>query len=105
VVSTRASFGTLDLTDFYLGTPLPAPQYIKIYVNSYPPAVLTRIGLDAFIKHDASDKPYIFFRIEKTMCGLKEAGSKLSNLRLVDLLASFGFFETTTPVLVIDDFV
>jgi hypothetical protein len=63
VVFTRAFFGTLDLTDFYLGTPLPAPQYIKIYVNSYPPAVLTRLGLDAFIKHDASGKPYVFFRI------------------------------------------
>jgi hypothetical protein len=62
-----------------------------------------------------SGKPYVFFRIEKTMYGLKEAG-KLSNLRLVGLLASFGFFETTTPgffrhvsrpiyfVLVVDDF-
>jgi hypothetical protein len=56
-----------------------------------------------------------FAFIEKTMYGLKEAG-KLSNLRLVGLLASFGFFETTTPgffrhvfrpisfVLVVDDF-
>ncbi len=133
VVSTLAFFGTLDLTDFYLGsslsvsqyikiyvnlgTPLSAPQYIKIYVKSFPPpAVLSRLGrLDVFIKHDASGKPYVFFRIEKILYGLKEAG-KLSNLRLVGLLASFGFFETTTPgffrhvsrpisfVLVVDDF-
>ncbi len=31
------------------------------------------------------------------MNGLKEAG-KLSNLRLVSLLSSFGFHETSTPV-------
>jgi hypothetical protein len=49
------------------------------------------------------------------MYGLKEAG-KLSNLRLVSLLSSAGFFETRTPclfrhltrpiafVLVVDDF-
>ena len=49
------------------------------------------------------------------MYGLKEAG-KLSNLRVVSLLSSFGFHETTTPclfrhvsrnisfVLVVDDF-
>ena len=49
------------------------------------------------------------------MYGLKEAG-KLSNLRVVSLLSSFGFYETTTPcyfrhvsrnisfVLVVDDF-
>ncbi len=69
MVSTRAFFGTLDLTVFYLGIPLPAPQYIKIYVNSYPQAVLTHLSLDAFIKRDASGKPYVFFRIEKTMYG------------------------------------
>jgi hypothetical protein len=49
------------------------------------------------------------------MYGLKEAG-KLSNLRVVSLLSSFGFYETTNPcfsrhvsrnislVLVVDDF-
>ncbi len=37
---------------------------------------------------------YILFRMNKTMYGLKEAG-KLSNLRLVNLLSSFGFHETS----------
>jgi hypothetical protein len=67
------------------------------------------------LKQDKAGKPYILFRIEKTMYGLKEAG-KLSNLRLVSLLQSFNFYQTNTPglfrhstrpitfVLVVDDF-
>jgi hypothetical protein len=34
VVSDHAFFGTIDLTDFYLGTPSPHPQFIKIYIAS-----------------------------------------------------------------------
>jgi hypothetical protein len=76
---------------------------------------LSRLSLLPFIKQDKAGKPYIVFRIEKTMYGLKEAG-KLSNLRLVSLLQSFDFHQTLTPglfrhasrpitfVLVVDDF-
>jgi hypothetical protein len=35
VVSENAVFGSLDLVDFYLGTPLLSPQFIKIFVDSY----------------------------------------------------------------------
>ena len=35
VVSTDAFFGSVDLTDFYLGTPLSAPQFIKIHTNTF----------------------------------------------------------------------
>ena len=107
--------GSVDLTDFYLESPLATPQFIKIYSNIFSPAVLSRLSLHPFLKQDKAGKPYIVFRIEKTMYGLKEAG-KLSNLRLVSLLQAFDFFQTTTPglfrhstrpitfVLVVDDF-
>ncbi len=115
VVSENAVFGSLDLVDFYLGTPLLSPQFIKIFVDSYPPEVLSSLSLLPFIKVDSSGKRYCLFRIDKTMYGLKEAG-QLSNRRLVSLLSSFGFLETSTPclfrhltrpisfVLVVDDF-
>jgi hypothetical protein len=115
VVSDDAFFGSIDLSDFYLGTDLDPPQYIKIFTQQFSPAVLSRLHLLPFIQTNPSGKTYIVFRIEKTMYGLKEAG-KLSNLRLVSLLSSFGFFETSTPclfkhvsrpilfVLVVDDF-
>ena len=98
VVSDHAFFGTIDLTDFYLGTPSPHPQFIKIYISTYSPEVLSRLRLHPFIQTDRQGKPYILFRADKTLYGLKEAG-KLSNLQLVKLLLSFGFVETSTPCL------
>jgi hypothetical protein len=69
VVSTDAFFGSVDLTDFYLGTPLSTPQFIKIHTNIFSPAVLSRLSLLPFLKQDKAGKPYILFRIEKTMYG------------------------------------
>jgi hypothetical protein len=119
VVSDNAFFGTADLTDFYLGTPVTLPlsqrQFIRIDIDSYSPAVLARLSLLPFIRTARNGKRFVIFRIDQTMYGLKDAG-KLSNLRLVSLLSASGFLETTTPclfrhvsrpisfVLVIDDF-
>jgi hypothetical protein len=97
-VSDDASFGTIDLTGFYLGTTLPVPQFIKIYVHQFSHDVLSSLSLLPFIKIDGQGKKYILFRIDKTMYGLKESG-KLSNMRVVTLLSSFGFHETSTPCL------
>jgi hypothetical protein len=118
-VSDNAFFGSVDLKDFYLGTPVDLPlsqrQFIRIDVGTYSPAVLSRLSLLPFLKTAASGKRFIVFRIDQTMYGLKEAG-KLSNLRLVSLLSFAGFIETRTSclfrhltrpiafVLVVDDF-
>jgi hypothetical protein len=54
VVSDDAVFGTTDLTDFYLGTPvtlsLSQRQSIRIDVDSYSPAALARFSLLPFIR-------------------------------------------------------
>ncbi len=115
MVSDNAFFGSADLTDFYLGTPVTLPlsqrQFIRIDVDSYSPAVLALLSLLTFIRTARNGKRFVIFRIDQTMHGLKDAG-KLSNLRLV----ASGFLETTTPclfrhvsrpisfVLVVDDF-
>jgi hypothetical protein len=46
----KEKWSPLDLTDFYLGTPLTNPQHIKIYVNLYSPQVLSRLSLLPFIQ-------------------------------------------------------
>jgi hypothetical protein len=45
MISENANFSTLDLTDFYLGTDLPQPEYIRIPTRLIPADVLlqTRI--------------------------------------------------------------
>ena len=97
-MSDHAFFGSIDLTDFYLGTDNPFPQFLKLYLDAYPDAVLSRLQLDPFVQLDRHGKRFVLFRMDKTLYGLKEAG-KLSNLRLVQLLSSFGFVETSTPCL------
>ncbi len=116
VVSEDAQFGTVDLTDFYLGTTNPNPPFINIFLDLYPPEVLSRLRLAPFTKTDKrTGRPYCLFPADKTIYGLKESG-KLSNERLVSLLSQWGFVQTSTPylfrhptlsiafVLVVDDF-
>ncbi len=56
VVSSDAYFGSIDLTDFYLESPLAKPQFIKIYTNLFFPDVLARLSLLLFIKQDKAGK-------------------------------------------------
>ncbi len=94
MVSEDAFFGTADLTDFYLGTPVTLPisqrQFIRIDIDSYSPAVLARLSLLPFIRSGRNGKRFVIFRIDQTMYGLKDAG-KLSNLRLVSLLSESAY--------------
>jgi hypothetical protein len=68
VVSDNAFFGTADLTDFYLGTPVTLPislrQFIRIDVDSYSPAVLARLSLLPFIRTARNGRRFIIFRID-----------------------------------------
>ncbi len=98
VVSCHAFFGSIDLTDYYLGTPLSHPQFIKIPTHLFSDSVLSHLHLHSFVKSDPSSKPYLLFRIDKTMYGLKEA-VKLSQDRLLSHFAPHGFHQTSTPCL------
>jgi hypothetical protein len=50
VVSDHAFFGSVDITDYYLGTPNPNPPFIKVFTDQYPPEVLLRLRLSPFTK-------------------------------------------------------
>ena len=41
VVSENARFGTIDIVDYYLGTDMPDPEYLKLYLEGYPPSLPT----------------------------------------------------------------
>ncbi len=49
MISDNAAFSTVDLEDFYLGTPLPHPEYIRIPVKFIPQKVLWFYKLKPFI--------------------------------------------------------
>ena len=45
VVSENARFGTIDIVDYYLGTDMPDPEYLKLYLDGYPPSLLAQLEL------------------------------------------------------------
>ncbi len=60
VVSSHVFFGSIDLTDYYLGIPLFLPQFIKILTHLFSASVLSHLKLYPFIKSPPSGKPTSF---------------------------------------------
>jgi hypothetical protein len=111
MISDNAAFSTVDLEDFYLGTPLPHPEYIRIPVSFIPKKVMTFYKLTGYVYKGA-----IFCMVLKTHYGLPQAGA-LSQQRLFKHLEANGYFQlhhapalfrnrdgTIRFALVVDDF-
>jgi hypothetical protein len=71
----NAHFGTVDLTDFYLGTTNPNPPFIKIFLDPYPSEVLSHLRLAPFTKTDRrTGRPCCLFCADKTVDDLRSQG-------------------------------
>ena len=89
VISTPgARFMTAEISDFYLGTPLPRPEYLRISEE-----IIRQRNLGKYILNGA-----ILFEINKGMYGLPQAGL-LAQERLMTHLAAHGYTQTSTPCL------
>jgi hypothetical protein len=111
MISDSAAFSTVDLEDFYLGTSLPHPEYIRIPVTFLPKAVIDFYLLQRYLHKGA-----LYCMVLKTHYGLPQAGA-LSQKRLFDHLESNGYHQlfhapslfrnkegTIRFALVVDDF-
>jgi hypothetical protein len=112
VVSTaEAKFLAADAANFYLGTPLPNYEYMRIPVKIIPECIMRQYNL-----HPLVHNGHVVVEIRKGMYGLPQAGI-LANKRLKKHLAKSGYHETprtpglfrheTRPItfcLVVDDF-
>lgn len=111
VISDDVHFMTADIKDFYLGTPLARPEYVRIPVKTMPDVFLDKYDLRPHIFNGS-----ILFQINKGMYGLPQAGL-LAQQRLVAHLAAHGYVEcpqvpclfrhltrSVTFSLVVDDF-
>ena len=111
-ISTKgARFATIDIKNFYYGTPMPDYEYMKIPYKEIPEEIINQYELNK-IEHNG----YIYLEIRKGMPGLKQAGN-IANQRLTKHLAKFGYTpvehtpslwkHNTRPImftLVVDDF-
>ena len=89
MISDDINLATIDLEDFYLGTPLPHPEYIRIPTRFIPPKVIAFYKLQKFIYKGA-----LYCAVLKTHYGLPQAGA-LSQQRLFQQLAQHGYHQLT----------
>ena len=82
----------MDLSNFYLGTPLDRPEYVRIKLSIIPQEVIDAYNLDKYAYNG-----WVYFEISKGMYGLKQAG-KLANKLLAKRLFSHEYYQcATTP--------
>ena len=87
-----ARFSTIDLKNFYLDTPLPEPEYVRIKLSDIPDEFVNEYNL-AGRDRDG----WIHFEIRKGCYGLPQLGI-LANDQLRTRLEAEGFYEAaSTP--------
>jgi hypothetical protein len=112
VISTPdAKFMGLDISNYYLGTPLDRYEYMRLPINLIPDEIIQEYDLLPLVHNN-----YVYIEIRKDMYGLPQAGILAQNL-LKKRLTKHGYRLTrhthglwkhdTKPVmfcLVVDDF-
>jgi hypothetical protein len=101
----------MDIKNYYLGTPLPRFEYMKMLLSRFPEEIVDKYNLDTL----AVDG-WVYIEIRKGMYGLKQSGV-LANQLLQTRLAPFRYYPArhtpglwmhkTRPIafsLVVDDF-
>jgi hypothetical protein len=107
----KAAMMMMDIKNYYLGTPMPRFEYMKMLLSRFPEEIIEKYNLKAL----AVDG-WVYVEIRKGMYGLKQAGL-LANQLLQTCLAPFGYYPArhtpglwlhkTQPIsftLVVDDF-
>lgn len=102
---------TIDIKDFYLNTPLPHAEYMRIPTDVIPSDIWDQYNL-RHLEHNG----FVYVEINRSMYGLPQAG-RLANDELVPYLETHGYIQSkrtpglfnhrTRPIsfsLVVDDF-
>jgi hypothetical protein len=90
VVSTKnTKFCSMDVTNFYLNTPLDRPEYVKIPVNLIPQEIVEEYKLK-----DKVHNGFVLAIVEKGMYGLPQSGILANKL----LKEHMDIMNATTPL-------
>jgi len=94
VVSEHAKFMTMDIKDFYLGTPLLRKEYMSLSRRHVPQSIIDKYNLEPMFHNN-----HILMEISKGIYGLPQAG-KLAQDQLFKHLEAHGYYEArNTPCL------
>ncbi len=90
VISTPgARFMTMDVGNFYLNTPLPRPEFLRIHIDDIPEEIIQQYGL----RSKVTAKGFVYVRATKGMYGLPQAGL-LANELLEKRLNAAGYYQS-----------
>ena len=90
VISTPgAKFMTIDISNFYLMTPLPRPEYIQMKISDIPQEIIDEYKLQDIATPDGT----IYIVANKGMYGLPQAGL-LANELLEKRLKKKGYYQS-----------
>ena len=81
-----ARFMTIDIKDFYYGSPMARYNYMKLALDFFPDEIIEQYDLRILV----CTNDWIYMEIRKGMPGLKQAG-RIANDRLKTHLAQFGY--------------
>jgi hypothetical protein len=81
-----AAMMMMEIKNYYLGTPLPRFEYIKMLFSRFPEDIIQKYNLNAL----AVDG-WVYIETRKGICGLRQAGI-LANQLLQTWLAPFGYY-------------
>jgi hypothetical protein len=81
-----AAMMMMDIKSYYLGTPLPRFEYMKMLLSRFPKEIIQKYNLNTL----AVDG-WVYIEIQKGMYGLNQAGL-LANQLLQTRLSPFGYY-------------
>jgi hypothetical protein len=86
-LSTRdAAMIMMDIKNYYLGTPMPRFEYMKIQLSRFPEEIIQKYNLNYLAVNG-----WVYIEIREGMYGLKQAGLLADHL-LQTCLAPFGYY-------------
>jgi hypothetical protein len=111
-LSTKdAAMMMMDIKNYYIDTPLPRFEYMKMLLSRFPEEIIQKYNLNALTVNG-----WVYIEIRKGMDGMKQSGL-LANQLLQTRLAPFGYYPArhtaglwlhkTRPIsftLIVDDF-
>ena len=85
-------FVCFDIKNFYLGTPLDRPKYVRIHLKDIPQEFITEYNLTTHARDG-----WVYIRIFKVVYGLPQDG-KLANDLFRKRLNTKGYYEAATTL-------
>jgi hypothetical protein len=90
IISTpEAKFACFDISNMYLNTKLPSPEYMRVHISMIPQEVIDEYDVSQYV----DKKGYAYVKITGAIYGLAQSGY-LANQDLIKNLAPFGYYPS-----------